>query len=70
MQSALSIAFYAAMAGVLIILVLGLVNLVRADENQASRSNQLMRLRVLVQFIAVLILVAIGFFSGAINFGG
>jgi len=70
MQSALSIAFYAAMAGVLIILVLGLVNLVRADENQASRSNQLMRLRVLVQFIAVMILVAIGFFSGAINFGG
>jgi len=70
MQSALSIAFYAAMAGVLIILVLGLVNLVRADENQASRSNQLMRLRVLVQFISVMILVAIGFLSGAINFGG
>ncbi|MEL6387757.1 MAG: twin transmembrane helix small protein [Pseudomonadota bacterium] len=70
MQFALSLAFYAAMAGVLIILVLGLVNLVRADENQASRSNQLMRLRVLVQFIAVMILVAIGFFSGAINFGG
>ena len=65
----LQIAFYVAMAGVLIILILGLVNLVRADENQASRSNQLMRLRVLVQFIAVMILVIIGWLSGAFNTG-
>lgn len=69
MQMFLTYAFYAAMAGVFIILVLGLANLVRADAGQPSRSNQLMRLRVLVQFIAVMILVAIGVLSGAINIG-
>ena len=69
MQTVLTYAFYAAMAGVFIILVLGLVNLVRADAGQASRSNKLMRMRVLVQFIAVMLLVAIGFMTGAINIG-
>ncbi len=70
MQAVLTFAFYAAMAGVVVILALGLINLVRADAGQASRSNQLMRLRVLVQFIAIMIIVAIGFLSGAIRFGG
>ena len=65
----LTIAFYVLIAGVFIVLVFGLVNLVRADEGRASRSNQLMRLRVLLQFIAILALVAIGFVSGAINIG-
>ncbi len=68
MQSALTIAFWVALAGVFVILVFGLVNLVRSDAHQASRSNQLMRLRVLVQFVAILILVALGFVTGAINF--
>ncbi|MEM7766991.1 MAG: twin transmembrane helix small protein [Pseudomonadota bacterium] len=69
MQTFLTYGFYAALAGVFVVLVLGLLNLVRADAGQASRSNQLMRLRVVVQFVAVLLLVAIGFLSGAIDIG-
>jgi len=64
MQTALTFAFYIALAGVFIILALGLINLVRRDAGQASRSNQLMRMRVAVQFVAVLLLVAIGFVAG------
>ena len=67
MESAITIGFYLALAGVFIILVLGLVNLVRQDEGQSSRSNQLMRMRVVVQFIAILLLVALGFVTGAIS---
>lgn len=70
METALTIAFYVALAGVFIILALGLINLVRSDDKQASRSNQLMRLRVLVQFIAICILVLLGVVTGAINFSG
>ena len=68
MEQALTIALYCAMAALLVILAMGIINLVRSDPNQASRSNKLMRLRVLVQFIAVIILVAVGFVSGAISF--
>lgn len=67
MENALTIAFYVALAGVFIILAIGLVNLVRQDPGQASRSNKLMRLRVLVQFVAVILLVLLGFVTGAIN---
>ncbi len=68
MQQTLTIALYCAMALLLIILAMGIINLVRSDPEQASRSNKLMRLRVLVQFVAIIILVAVGFVSGAINF--
>lgn len=68
MQTALTYGFYAAIAAVFIILVFGIVNLARQDANQASRSNRLMRLRVIMQFVAVIILIAIGFVSGAIRF--
>jgi len=69
MENALTIAFYVALAGVFVILVIGLANLARQDASQASRSNQLMRLRVIVQFVAVLLLIALGIVTGAINFG-
>ena len=65
MQGPLALLFYAALAGVFAVLAYGIFNLVRQDENQASRSNQLMRLRVLLQFVAVLALVGIGWFAGA-----
>ncbi len=68
MQSVLTYAFYIALAGVFIVLALGLANLARTDPNQPSRSNKLMRLRVFIQFIAVMLLVALGFVSGAIKF--
>ncbi|MFC6197549.1 twin transmembrane helix small protein [Ponticaulis profundi] len=68
MQQTLEIALYCAMALLVIILLMGIVNLVRADPKQASRSNKLMRLRVIVQAVAVAILVVIGFVSGMIKF--
>lgn len=67
MQTVLTIAFYIALAGVLVILALGLINLVRNDPNQPSRSNQLMRMRVAVQAVAVALLVVLGFVTGAIH---
>lgn len=70
MQSLLTIGFYIALAGVAVVLFLGLANLVRKDDKQVSRSNQLMRLRVVLQAIAIAFLVLIGIVAGAIKFGG
>lgn len=63
----LQIAFYAALVGLLAILALGLVNITRNDDGQASRSNKLMRMRVLVQAILVGILIAMGIVFGSIK---
>ncbi|MFN7180429.1 twin transmembrane helix small protein [Hyphomonas sp.] len=70
MQSLLTIGFYIALAGVAVVLFLGLANLVRKDDKQVSRSNQLMRMRVILQAIAIAFLVLIGIVAGAIKFGG
>ncbi|MEM1105279.1 MAG: HIG1 domain-containing protein [Pseudomonadota bacterium] len=70
MQAALTAAFYIALAGVFLILALGLINLVRRDAGQASRSNQLMRLRIAVQFIAVMLLVLLGLVVGKFSLPG
>jgi uncharacterized membrane protein YiaA len=56
----LNIAIFVAMAAVLTVLVAGIANLAMTGDKARSRSNQLMRLRVLVQFIAVILLM-IGF---------
>lgn len=56
---------YAAIAAVFVVLAFGIVNLLRTDPKSASRSNKLMRLRVLIQFIAIILLVALGWVSGA-----
>ena len=64
----LTLLFYVALAALLVILGLGVANMVRTDENQPSRSNKLMRMRVIVQAIAIALLVAIGFAAGAIHF--
>ena len=52
-----------------IVLGLGIANLARTDDNQASRSNKLMRLRVLVQAIVIALLVGLGMVVGAIKIG-
>lgn len=70
MQQMLTIGFYIALAAIAVILVLGVANLARRDPNQPSRSNKLMRMRVIVQAIAIALLVAIGIAAGAIKFGG
>lgn len=64
----LTLLFYVALAALLVILGLGIANMIRTDENQPSRSNKLMRMRVIVQAIAIALLVAIGFAAGAIHF--
>ena len=68
MTGILTIGFYIALAVLLVVLVLGLANMTRSDDKQASRSNKLMRMRVLVQAIAIALLCALGFAAGA--FGG
>jgi hypothetical protein len=68
MENALTIALYCAMGILLVILAMGIINLMRTDPDQPSRSNKLMRLRVLVQFVAVLILIGLGLVSGMLKF--
>ncbi|MFN4023500.1 MAG: twin transmembrane helix small protein [Hyphomonas sp.] len=70
MQQFLTIGFYAALAAVAVVLVIGVANLARRDDKQVSRSNKLMRLRVIFQAIAIAFLVLIGIVAGAIKFGG
>jgi threonine/homoserine/homoserine lactone efflux protein len=56
--SPMTIAAALAMGLVLIVLIAGVVNLAMTGAKARSRSNKLMRLRVLVQFIAVVLLMA------------
>jgi len=51
-----------ALAAVAVILLLGLVNMMRGGS--ANRSQTLMRLRVLFQFIAIVVVMAALYFSG------
>ena len=60
MEQTLTIALYCAMAILVVILAMGIINLVRSDPEQASRSNKLMRLRVIVQAVAIALLVGVG----------
>ena len=68
MEQALTIAMYCAMALLVVILIFGIVNLARTDPEQASRSNKLMRLRVIVQAVTIALLVGVGIVSGMISF--
>jgi hypothetical protein len=63
MTQALTYAMPVALGAVLVVLVLGMVNLFRGGEGSRSRSNQLMRLRVLLQFLAVVVLMALVWFK-------
>lgn len=58
MDALFNIAVPAALLAVLIVLGFGLFNLVRGGDRARSRSNKLMRLRVLVQAVAVAVLMA------------
>lgn len=53
-------AIFIAVALVVIVLVAGVINLAFSSDKAKSRSNQLMRLRVIAQFVAV-VLIMIGF---------
>lgn len=65
MEKYLAIGLYVAIGAVFVVLAFGVANLVRTDGQARSRSNKLMRLRVLVQFIAIILLVALGALAGA-----
>ncbi|MBD3769675.1 MAG: twin transmembrane helix small protein [Rhodobacterales bacterium] len=68
MQLLISILFYGSLAALLVVLGLGIANLARTDDNQPSRSNKLMRMRIFLQAIVIALLVIIGFMAGAIHF--
>jgi hypothetical protein len=68
MQLLITILFYGAMAALLVVLGLGIANLARTDENQPSRSNKLMRMRIFIQAVVIALLVVVGFMAGAIRF--
>jgi Hypoxia induced protein conserved region len=51
-----------ALAAVSVILLLGLVNMMRGGS--ANRSQTLMRMRILFQFIAIVIVMAALYFAG------
>ncbi|MGD1935351.1 MAG: twin transmembrane helix small protein [Candidatus Phaeomarinobacter sp.] len=54
-----------ALAVVALVLIAGLLNMWRASSaEQASRSQMLMRWRVILQFVAILIIVAAFWFQG------
>ncbi|WP_297731301.1 twin transmembrane helix small protein [uncultured Maricaulis sp.] len=59
---------YIAMLAVVITLGFGIFNMYKSDDKARSRSNKLMRLRVVLQFAAVLIIIAI--FLVKENLGG
>jgi hypothetical protein len=65
MEIWLAYGVYIAIGAVFIVLAMGVVNLVRTDQKAASRSNKLMRLRVIIQFVAIILLCALGFAAGA-----
>jgi len=65
MEKYLAFGVYIAIGAVFVVLAFGVVNLVRTDSQARSRSNKLMRLRVLLQFIAIILLVALGAVAGA-----
>lgn len=45
----------AAMAGTVIVLVMGLINMFKAGREAAERSDKMMRLRILFQALAILL---------------
>lgn len=69
MQTILNFALYAGLAVLVIVLILGIINLARTDGDQPSRSNKLMRMRVIVQAVVVAILIAMGALAGSFSFG-
>lgn len=68
-ESLLTGLLYLAMAAVAITLGFGVFTLARKGDEARSQSNKLMRLRVLLQFIAVLLIVVIFFFKSQFSGG-
>jgi len=54
-----------AVLSVFVVLCMGLYTLWVGGETARTWSNKLMRIRVLAQFIAILIIIAVAYFSGS-----
>jgi len=65
MANVLDILLVAAILAVFITLCVGVYSLMRGGEFARSHSNKLMRLRVILQFIAVIILMAAFWWRGS-----
>ncbi len=66
----IDIVLFIALAAVFITLCFGLYSLMKGGKYARSNSNKLMRLRVALQFIAVIILVAAFWMKRGGGFGG
>lgn len=64
MGTGLSILIILALASVLGVLALGLISMVRGGEFAEKHGNRLMRLRVILQFTAVILIVIAGLMAG------
>jgi hypothetical protein len=53
-----------ALVVVSLVLIAGLYTLFKGGDVSRSWSNRLMRLRVLAQFIAILVIIAVAYFTG------
>lgn len=56
---------YVAVGAVVLVLLVGLYSLYRGGDFARSYSNRLMRLRVLLQFVAIIVLMAVLYFQTA-----
>lgn len=56
MESTLHIVTYVALAAVLVVLILGIINMMRGTS--PSRSQTLMRWRVILQFVALVVMMS------------
>ena len=59
METFLNILIPVVMGVVVIVLALGLFNMFNRKADSASRSNKLMRLRIIAQFIAVVLIMTL-----------
>lgn len=67
MSTAVTIGLYITIPLLVIVLAAGVINLARTDPDQASRSNKLMRMRVIVQAVIIGLLVLLGIVMGSIK---
>jgi predicted membrane protein len=67
MNNVINIAIFVVLAAVTSVLAVGIYALFRGGDFGRSYSNKLMRLRVLLQFIAVIILVAAAWWRTSVH---
>lgn len=67
MNNVINIAIFVVLAAVTSVLAVGIYALFRGGDFGRSYSNKLMRLRVLLQFIAVIVLVAAAWWRTSVH---